>query len=115
MCITAIANLQRKADKDGSPRNFFNKDDIITFIDMYWESITTLPRKQTNAWHFNIIKTLQSHQNLFACQDNDGELFFSLINNDLTVIKPQYDSKLGQKDEGMDQLRSINFLKIIFS
>lgn len=98
MCITTLANLQRKAEKDGNPKFLFSKEEIISFIEMYWESITTLARKQTNTWHFNIIKTLQSHQNIFLTQENQDDILFGLKNKDLTVIRPQYESS---KDEGM--------------
>lgn len=101
ICITALANLQRKTEKNGSPKYLFNKDEIISFVDMYWESITTIGRKQTNSWHFNIIKTLQAHSNLFISQDCDGETLYGLVESDLTTIRPHYDSaKFGNKDEG---------------
>lgn len=102
MCITTIANLQRKTVKDGSPRYFFSKDkEIIPFIDAYWESITTLARKQTTGWYSTIQKTLQSHTTIFTSQDNSGDLMFGLIEKDLETIKPDYASlKVNQKDDG---------------
>jgi Set1/Ash2 histone methyltransferase complex subunit ASH2 len=97
MCITAIANLQRKTVKDGAPRYLFSKDrEIIPFIEAYWESITTLARKQTNAWYSTIQKTLQT--NNFTSQDNAGDLMFGLVDQNLENIKPNYD-KLS-KDDG---------------
>jgi Set1/Ash2 histone methyltransferase complex subunit ASH2 len=100
MCITTIANLQRKTEKDGTPRYFFSVKEIIQFMDMYWESITTLARKQTNTWHSTIVKTLQTHQNLFLAQDNmQNEFHYGLSDADLTTIKPHYER--AQKDEGM--------------
>lgn len=106
MCVTTIANLQRKTEKDGALRHFFSKDkEIIPFIEMYWESITTLARKQTNAWHSTIHKTLQSHQNLFLCQDNGVDILYGLFDTDLTNIKPQFDAKVSQRgDEGIKYL-----------
>jgi Set1/Ash2 histone methyltransferase complex subunit ASH2 len=98
MCITAIANLQRKTVKDGNPRYLFSKDrEIIPFIEAYWESITTLARKQTNAWYSTILKTLQTHTNIFTTQDNAGDLLFGLVDQDLEKIKPNYD-KLSKED-----------------
>lgn len=102
MCITAIANLQRKTVKDGSARYFFNKDkEIIPFLEAYWESMTTLARKQTTGWHGTVQKTLQAHANIFTYQENGGDLLFGLIDNDLETIKPNYDSlKSNQKEDG---------------
>lgn len=106
MCITTIANLQRKTEKDGSPRNFFSVKEIIGFMEMYWESITTLARKQTNTWHSTIVKTLQTHQSLFLAQDNlQGEFHYGLSDADLTTIKPQYEKFGNQKDEGEHKIR----------
>lgn len=100
MCITTIANLQRKTEKDGAPRYFFSVKEIIQFIDSYWESITTLARKNTTTWHSTIVKTLQTHQSLFLAQDNlQGEFLYGLSDAELTNIKPQYPGT--QKDEGM--------------
>lgn len=101
MCITTIANLQRKSEKENLPRYFFSVKEIIQFMDMYWESITTLARKQTSAWHATIMKTLQTHQSLFLAQDNlTGEFNYGLSDVDLTCIKPQYEKAAGQKEEG---------------
>jgi hypothetical protein len=94
--------LQRKTVKDGNPRYFFSKDkEIIPFIEAYWESITTLARKQTTGWYSTIQKTLQTHANIFASQDNNGDLMFGLIEKDLETIKPNYDAlKVNQKEDG---------------
>lgn len=102
MCITTIANLQRKTVKDGTPRYFFSRDrEIVPFLEMYWESITTLARKQTTAWYTTIHKTLQTHPHIFASQDNGADIMYSLVEQDLLTIKPNYDAlKLGQKDDG---------------
>lgn len=46
MCLTALANLQQEATKDGSNKTMFSKDrDIIPYIDQYWEAMTTMPRR----------------------------------------------------------------------
>lgn len=102
MCITTIANLQRKTVKDGSPRFFFSKEkEIVPFIESYWESMTTMARKQTTGWHGTILKTLQAHSNIFTSQDNAGDLMFGLVDRDLETIKPSYENlKLNQKEDG---------------
>lgn len=102
MCITTIANLQRKTMKDGNPRYLFSKDkEIIPFIEAYWESITTLARKQTTGWYSTILKSLQSLPTVFTSLDSNGELMFGLIEKDLETIKPSYDSqKVNQKEDG---------------
>lgn len=102
MCITTIANLQRKTVKDGSPRNFFSKDkEIIPFIEAYWDSITTNARRQTTGWYSTILKTLQAQPTIFTCQDNGGDLMFGLVETNLETIRPNYESgKLGQKEDG---------------
>lgn len=100
MCITTIANLQRKTVKDGSPRYMFSKDrEIIPFIEAYWESITTQARKQTNGWYSTILKTLQSHTSIFASQDVGGEIMFGLIEKDLETIKPNYEKSTKEDGE----------------
>jgi Set1/Ash2 histone methyltransferase complex subunit ASH2 len=102
MCITTIANLQRKTQKDGTPKFMFSKDaEIIPFMESYWESITTLARKPTTTWHSSILKTLQSHPQLFVSQDNGGDILFGLVNSDLEAIKPSYETtKLNQNNDG---------------
>lgn len=102
MCITTIANLQRKTVKDGSPRYLFSKDkEIIPFIEAYWESITTLARKQTTGWYSTILKSLQSLPTIFTSQDNCGDLMFGLMEKDLETIKPNYDAqKVNQREDG---------------
>jgi Set1/Ash2 histone methyltransferase complex subunit ASH2 len=101
MCITTIANLQRKTEKDGVPRYLFSIKEVIQFIESYWESITTLPRKQTNTWHSTILKTLQTHQSQFTTQDNGaGEYHYGLVDSELTNIKPLYEKAAAQKEEG---------------
>lgn len=100
MCTTTIANLMWKTVKDGKPRHFFSKDkEIIPFIESYWESITTSARKPTTGTI--IQKALQSNPSLFTCQDNGGDLMFALIEKNLEIIKPTYESlKTNQKEDG---------------
>lgn len=51
MCVTALANLQQAAVKDGTARLCFDKDqDIIPYIEQYWEAMTTMPRRVTQSW-----------------------------------------------------------------
>lgn len=51
MCVTAIANLQQAAQKKGKTKYLFNKDeDIIPFMEQYWEAMTTMPRRVTQSW-----------------------------------------------------------------
>lgn len=104
MCITTIANLQWKAAKDGNPRHLFSKDkEIIPFIELYWESITTSARKPTTGWHASIQKALQSNPNLFTEHHSPigADLMFSLVEKNLENIKPSYESlKTNQRDDG---------------
>lgn len=51
MCITAIANMQHAAAKEGKPKFIFAKEsEIIPFIEQYWEALTTMPRRVTQSW-----------------------------------------------------------------
>lgn len=51
MCVTAIANLQQQAQKKGKVKSLFDKDvEIIPYMEQYWESMTTMPRRVTQSW-----------------------------------------------------------------
>lgn len=51
MCVTAIANLQQQAQKKGKLKHLFDKDqEIIPYMEQYWESMTTMPRRVTQSW-----------------------------------------------------------------
>lgn len=51
MCITAIANMQQSATKEGKSKCLFSKDhEIIPYIEQYWEAMTTMPRRVTQSW-----------------------------------------------------------------
>lgn len=51
MCVTAIANLQQQHQKKGKLKYLFDKDgDIIPYMEQYWESMTTMPRRVTQSW-----------------------------------------------------------------
>lgn len=55
MCITAIANMQQSASKEGKTKNLFSKDqEIIPYIEQYWEAMTTMPRRVTQSWYHTI-------------------------------------------------------------
>ena len=55
MCVTALANLTQASIKDGTNRKVFSKDkDIIPFIDMHWEGMTTTTRRVTQSWHLTV-------------------------------------------------------------
>lgn len=94
MCVTTIANLQHAAKKEGKPRSLFSKDkEIVPFIEQYWESMTTMPRRITQSWYATVQKTLLKDVNaVFSYDENieDGQMY-GLINVDLTHIKPNYD------------------------
>lgn len=96
MCVTTIANLQHAAKKEGKPRSLFSKDkEIVPFIEQYWESMTTMPRRITQSWYATVQKTLLKDINaVFSYEDNieDGQMY-GLVNFDLTHIKPNYDAQ----------------------
>lgn len=51
MCVTAIANLQQQAQKKGKVKSLFDKDvEIIPYMEQYWDSMTTMPRRVTQSW-----------------------------------------------------------------
>lgn len=51
MCVTAIANLQQQHQKKGKLKYLFDKDtDLIPYMEQYWESMTTMPRRVTQSW-----------------------------------------------------------------
>jgi Set1/Ash2 histone methyltransferase complex subunit ASH2 len=97
MCITAIGNLQQAAHKDGEIKLSFSKDkEIIPFIEQYWESMTTLPRRITQSWYATVQRTLvKDIHTLFTYEESveHGQMY-GLINVDLTQIKPNYDAMI---------------------
>ncbi len=55
MILTALGNLTQKSVKAGNSRTQFSKDqDIIPFIDQYWEAMTTMSRRVTQSWHTTV-------------------------------------------------------------
>lgn len=64
MLVTAIANLQQAAQKKGKTKYLFNKDeDIIPFMEQYWEAMTTMPRRVTQSWY---VQWTDKHPNKIA-------------------------------------------------
>lgn len=60
MCVTAIANLQQQAQKKGKIKHLFDKDqEIIPYMEQYWESMTTMPRRVTQSWQVLSLTVLE--------------------------------------------------------
>lgn len=97
MCVTAIANLLQLSQKDSDQRLLFHKDrDIIPFIELHWESLTTMPRRVTQSWHATIHRALiKDVGSLFTVDENNTEgQLFGLISRDLSVVKPNYEAMI---------------------
>jgi len=46
MCITAVGNLTQESIKKGDSKVYFSGNrDIIPFIDLHWDSITTTAKR----------------------------------------------------------------------
>lgn len=97
MCITALANLQQTSAKEGGNRTMFNKDrEIIPYIEHHWEALTTTSRRVTQSWHVTVTKALiKDIHVIFVFEDHpiEGHMY-GLLNFDLTLIKPNYDSMI---------------------
>ncbi|XP_046668089.1 set1/Ash2 histone methyltransferase complex subunit ASH2 isoform X1 [Homalodisca vitripennis] len=96
MCVTAIGNLTQASIKEGKPRTKFSKErDIIPFIDAHWEGMTTTSRRVTQSWHSTVLRCLMKETNvMFACEDTEEGPMYSLLNLELTQIKPNYDAMI---------------------
>ena len=93
MCITALANLIQASIKEDKKKIMFNKDkEILPFIDNYWESMTTLPRKTTLTWFTTIHKNLASNTTIFVSEETADGICFGLKSPDLLWIKPDYEN-----------------------
>ncbi|XP_031619371.1 set1/Ash2 histone methyltransferase complex subunit ASH2 isoform X1 [Contarinia nasturtii] len=94
MCVTAIANLQQQHQKKGKLKYVFDKDeDLIPYMEQYWESMTTMPRRVTQSWYSTVQKTLLKENAVFIFEDGlDGQQMFGLVTKDLTQIKPNYEA-----------------------
>ncbi|XP_046806681.1 set1/Ash2 histone methyltransferase complex subunit ASH2 isoform X3 [Lucilia cuprina] len=100
MCITAIANMRQNSLKEGKPKSIFSKDkEIIPFIEQYWESMTTMPRRVTQSWYTTVQRSLlKDVQITFTYEEHpENGAMFGLLSTDLTHIKPSYEAmgKLG--------------------
>lgn len=100
MCITAIANMRQNSLKEGKSKKMFSKErEIIPFIEQYWESMTTMPRRVTQSWYTTVQRSLlKDVQTTFTYEDiPEHGAMFGLISTDLTQIKPSYENmgKLG--------------------
>lgn len=50
MCITAVGNLTHESIKKGVSKVYFSIDrDIIPFIDLHWDSITTTAKRTSQS------------------------------------------------------------------
>ncbi|XP_004530954.1 set1/Ash2 histone methyltransferase complex subunit ASH2 isoform X4 [Ceratitis capitata] len=95
MCITAIANMQQNAQKEGNSKFLFSKDkEIIPYIEQYWEAMTTMPRRVTQSWYSTVQRSLVKEVNtLFTYEENsETGAMFGLVTQDLSLIKPNYDT-----------------------
>ncbi|CAG0883343.1 unnamed protein product [Cyprideis torosa] len=94
MCITALANLQQYEAKEGRDKTLFSVDkDILPFIEMHWEGLTTMSRRVTNTWHQTISRTLQKDLGILFRQEvpkdeQETEVLYGLKNTDVTQIHP---------------------------
>ena len=67
MCVTALANLIQANTKEDKKKILFHKDkEILPFIDNYWESMTTLPRRTTLSWFTTIQHIYHAKVNIFG-------------------------------------------------
>lgn len=111
MCVTAIANMQQAAMKEGKPKTIFSKDkEIIPFIEQYWEALTTMPRRVTQSWYSTVQRALVKDIGaLFTFEETlENGQTFGLVSTNLTHIKPNYDAmikggSLKITDEGITQ------------
>ncbi|CAD7084297.1 unnamed protein product [Hermetia illucens] len=95
MCVTAIANMQQSAAKEGRTKLLFSKDkELIPYVEQYWEAMTTMPRRVTQSWYATVQRALVKDINtLFTYEESaeDGQMF-GLVSTDLTQIKPNYEA-----------------------
>lgn len=100
MCITAIANMKQNSTKEGKTKSIFSKDkEIIPFIEQYWESMTTMPRRVTQSWYSTVQRSLLKDVQITFTYEEHSEngAMFGLVTSDLCQIKPSYEAmgKLG--------------------
>lgn len=83
--------MQQASVKDGNVRYTFSRDkEIIPYIDQYWDSITTMPRRVTQSWYSTVQRALlKDTQVLFTFEETENGPMFGLMSQDLTTIKPE--------------------------
>lgn len=109
MCITALANLQQQSAKDGKNLVLFSfTRDIIPFLEQHWEALTTASRRTTQSWHATLLRVLNKEVDTVFSVEETGERgepgphhpFFSLIQSDLTLIRPSVDAPASTQPSG---------------
>ncbi|XP_030835126.1 set1/Ash2 histone methyltransferase complex subunit ASH2 isoform X1 [Strongylocentrotus purpuratus] len=104
LCQCALANLQAQHKTQDPPKTMFSKEtDLIPFIDTHWEQLTPMPRRTTITWHGTIVKAMMKDDDVFVCKEkpddpeaSDAEFpIFGLLDQDLSKITPNSESKLG--------------------
>ncbi|XP_035795563.1 set1/Ash2 histone methyltransferase complex subunit ASH2-like isoform X1 [Anopheles albimanus] len=108
MCVTAIANLQQTAAKEGKARFMFSKDkDIIPYMDHYWEAMTTMSRRSTQSWYATVQRSLIKDINTLFSYEEGGDLgqMYGLSCADLTQIKPSYDDSTSLASQNISKSR----------
>ncbi|GAB5570314.1 set1/Ash2 histone methyltransferase complex subunit ASH2 isoform X1 [Prionailurus iriomotensis] len=113
MCLSALANLTwQSRTQDEHPKTMFSKDkvpcptwasqDIIPFIDKYWECMTTRQRPGKMTWPNNIVKTMSKERDVFLVKEHpdpgskdpeEDYPKFGLLDQDLSNIGPAYDNQ----------------------
>ncbi|NXX29650.1 ASH2L methyltransferase, partial [Nicator chloris] len=130
MCLSALANLTwQSRTQDEHPKTMFSKDkvwllgtltsvmlsartsshkcflfpqDIIPFIDKYWECMTTRQRPGKMTWPNNIVKTMCKERDVFLVKEHpdpgskdpeEDYPKFGLLDQDLANIGPAYDNQ----------------------
>lgn len=90
MCLTALANLTQQNQE----RTMFSKDkEIIPYIELHWDQLTSASRRVKNTWHSSIGKTMSKDTVIFIGKEEvGGEMFYGLVNQDLTKIGPNCES-----------------------
>ncbi|XP_023372781.1 set1/Ash2 histone methyltransferase complex subunit ASH2 [Otolemur garnettii] len=81
---------------------FLRKQDIIPFIDKYWECMTTRQRPGKMTWPNNIVKTMSKERDVFLVKEHpdpgskdpeEDYPKFGLLDQDLSNIGPAYDNQ----------------------
>ncbi|XP_055381208.1 set1/Ash2 histone methyltransferase complex subunit ASH2 isoform X2 [Condylostylus longicornis] len=94
MCVTSIANMQQAAAKQGVIKTIFSKEEIIPYMEQYWEAMTTIPRRITQSWYATVQRALLKEVNTtFTYEETITDMKYGLC-VDLSQIKPNYDLML---------------------